>query len=332
MRMPQRASILAVSLLAAFASPALAQAPAAKPAPTFTLHIEDDPVAARIAPGFHRVVVSYTRVLPGFELEQFHPESENMYDMIVTRDGVAAPELPALLALRAYRKADRYPTVQNPRLLKMGESWTSLLDISDYFDMTKPGMYQVTVTRLSQPHSPEYSVMVRSNTLSIVVPPGTPAPVVPDADKPKPTFELTIGPEPPDAQNSSFIRVEMDNTSNRTFREYKCEAFLGMYDLSVRWNGVPLQPTDQMQRLQTARSRVTCPGNVWLTTIEPGEFDADDIPVSAFFDVSRPGTYSVVVTRGTYPWEPPKSVEVESNTYTFEVPEPAHEETPASDR
>lgn len=309
------------TLLGALVAPVLAQAPA-KPAPTFALHIEEDPTATQIAPGYHRLIVAYTRVQPGFELEQFHPESENMYNVIVTRDGVPVPELPAWRALRDYRKVDRYPTIANPRLLKKDESWTTVLAVSDFFDMTKPGVYQVTVTRPSQPLNLAYSVPVRSNTISITVPPGAHAPVVPDVDKPKPRFELTVGPEPPDAQNSSLLRVEMDNTSNRTWREYKCEPLLGMYDLSVLRNGVPLEPNEQMQRLQAARSRVDCAGNVVLTTIAPGESSADDVPVGAFFDVSRPGTYSVMVSRETYPWEPERSVRVESNVYTFNVPEP----------
>ena len=292
------------------------------PAPTFTLHIAEDPSAARIAPGYHRIAVTFTRTSPGVEIEQFHPESKEMYNMIVTRDGQPVPELPALRALEDYRKADRYPTVTNPRMLQPGQSWMTLLDISDYFDMTKAGVYEVTVTRQSQPLNLAYSVPVRSNTIRITVAPGTPAPVVPDADKPKPRFDLVVGPEIGRGENGALLRVEMDNTSDSTIREYTCSAFMGMYNLSVWWNGVPLEANGQMKRLQELRSGVDCSANVWPEAIEPGKSGAEDIPVAAFFDVSKPGTYAVLVTRETYPWQPTKSVRVESNMYTFDVPEP----------
>jgi hypothetical protein len=49
--------------------------------------------------------------------------------------------------LRAFRRVDGQPTIRNPRFLETGQSWTTPLDVSDYYDMTKPGTYQVTVTR-----------------------------------------------------------------------------------------------------------------------------------------------------------------------------------------
>jgi hypothetical protein len=44
------------------------------------------------------------------------------------------------------------------------------LDVSLLYDMTKPGTYEITVYKETFPHSPEKSVTVKSNTLTITVP------------------------------------------------------------------------------------------------------------------------------------------------------------------
>ena len=119
------------------------------------------------------------------------------------------------------------------------------------------------------------------------------------------------------------IEVQRDNTSDSVIREARCWPFMGMYNVFVSRNGEPLQATDQMRALQQTRSYVDCPGNETLNEILPGEFDADDLPLSNFFDISKPGSYEVYVTRKTYPWNPAKSVTVESNSISFTVSPPS---------
>ncbi len=44
------------------------------------------------------------------------------------------------------------------------------LPLSTLYDMSKPGRYEITVSKETFPHDPERSVIVKSNTLTIVVP------------------------------------------------------------------------------------------------------------------------------------------------------------------
>jgi hypothetical protein len=300
-----------------------------KPKPTFTLSIEEDKDTAQINPRIHRLRVKFTRILPGAELEQFHKEAESMYNMTVLRDGVPAQETGAMRELRNYRKADAYPTIQNPRALKPGNTWTTHLDVSDYYDMTKPGTYRITVTRESLPLNLAYSATVRSNTITVVVLQETGAPYVQAAEKPKPRFALTITTSDRYQLPTVMIRVGLENISSSVIREAKCWPFMGMYNFFVSRDGEPLEGNDEMQRLQTSRAAVDCPGNETLNEIDPGDIDADDLPVSNFFDISKPGSYEVYVSRETHPRNPAKSVLVESGTLDFVVPTPSSaEDTP----
>jgi hypothetical protein len=198
--------------------------------------------------------------------------------------------------------------------------------------MSAPGTYQVTVTRGTLPLNPRYSTLVRSNTISIAVSPGAPNRAATTEEKPRPAFELDASLEDPDNLMPLIVRVERTNTSNHTIRERKCWTFMGMYSLAVTFNGEPLQPNGMTRDLERAWSRVDCNGNETVLEIEPGEYDADDIPVSNFFDVSKPGAYVVYVRRKTYPWNPRKSVTVESNPVSFVVPEtPPDTDAPAID-
>ncbi|MFZ0662170.1 MAG: hypothetical protein WAM66_05715 [Acidobacteriaceae bacterium] len=293
-----------------------------KPKPAFTLAIEEDKVAAQLNPSTHTVLVTFANISPRFLMDRFHPESKNMYNMVVLRDGVPVPETDAMKALAQYRKADRNPTIPHPLVLKPGQALTTSLDVSDYYDMSRPGAYQVTVTRQSQPLNLAYSTLVRSNTTAMIVSPDASASAsLHPLQRPQPRFDLDISAEdeyaPPPPE---MIRVEMGNISAGVIRIAKCWPFMGMYDLVVTRDGQPVPKTGEMRRLEVSRAAVTCPGNDTLIEIKPGGSYAEDIPIGNFYNVSDPGVYQVYVTRETYPWDPSKSVSVESNTLSFQVP------------
>ncbi len=44
------------------------------------------------------------------------------------------------------------------------------LDVSLLYDMSKPGIYEITVSKETFPHNPDKSVTVKSNTITITVP------------------------------------------------------------------------------------------------------------------------------------------------------------------
>jgi hypothetical protein len=290
--------------------------------PRFALSIEEDKDAARSVPGLHRVIVKYTDVWIGAELDYFYKEALERYNMIVERDGVPVAETNAMRALRNFRKADIDYYPPNQRVLQPGESWTDALDVSDFYDMSSPGTYQVTVTRESLPLNLAYSVLVRSNTIAIVVPPGAGAADTRAVERPRARFSLTLSNGNPD-EFPVVIRVERRNVSETVIREAKCWPFAGAYNVFVSRNGAPLELTADGREVQKKIAGVDCPGNETLITIDPGESEEDEMPLSFYYDIEGPGAYTVYVTRETYPWNPAKSVLVESNTIYFLVPEPA---------
>jgi hypothetical protein len=294
------------------------------PKPFFSLTIEEDKQAARTNPGLHRLLVKYTNITQGDAWREFNEEAKGMYNMVVLRDGIPAEETTAMQGLRRYRKADNNPHLKPVKLFRPDESWIDQLDVSDYYDMTKPGTYQVTVTRESSPLNPRWSVLVTSNTITILVPKVISLHPAQVSGKPKPRFELFIWLVQPEIPFPVQVAVQMRNTSTSVIREAKCWSAMGMYNFVVKRDGEVLEAdADQMRQLQETRDASHCPGNETLIEIEPGEWDGDDIPLSNFYDLEKPGSYSVYVTRETYPWNPAKSVLVESNIISFVVPEPS---------
>jgi len=98
-------------------------------------------------------------------------------DMHVLLDGAPAEETDNMHALREQRhptKVSKYPnqggSYRSPTTINAGKSFTVPLPIADYFDMTKPGTYTITVSKETFPDDPARSVTVWSNTIEIVVP------------------------------------------------------------------------------------------------------------------------------------------------------------------
>ena len=96
-----------------------------------------------------------------------------------------------------------------------------------------------------------------------------------------------------------------------------------MYNFIVLRNGEPLNESEEMRNLQRSRAGVDCPGNESLLEIEPGEAYSDRVAIRNYYDIDEPGSYVVYATRQTYPYNPARSVLVESNSISFIVPEPA---------
>ncbi len=157
-----------------------------------------------------------------------------------------------------------------------------------------------------------------------MVPPGT-GEAEEATEKPEPRFALTIsapdsGPSPP-----LMIRAEMENTSDSVIRERKCWQS-SLYDVSLLRDGEPVEPNNQTRMLQKGRAAGECAGNATLKEIQPGAVDVEGVNIRYLYDVFKPGSYLVKISRETYPYNPAKSVLVESNTLGFTVspPPPRH--------
>jgi hypothetical protein len=168
--------LFVLALLASAVSP-LAQTPE-KPAPRFALAIEEKPLEAENTPGTLILLVKYTNVSD-----------------VVQKDGcVVTPAAYSILAMHDGLPADkRKPRSEeneessDPRRIKVNrteadscngitrgigpkETVKFALWVSSRYDMTVPGIYEITVTRETDQWNPEKSVTVKSNTLTIIVP------------------------------------------------------------------------------------------------------------------------------------------------------------------
>ncbi|MGP8173503.1 MAG: hypothetical protein ACLP7O_03020 [Terracidiphilus sp.] len=147
----------------------------------------------------------------------------------------------------------------------------------------------------------------------------------PGEARPAPGFTLTIseyhhefGP----ALNR--LSVKETNISNEVITEPGCMERHGLFSVSVVYNGAPLEEKDApARRLRENQARdMGCTSELGINPIKPGESRTHWVSVAAIYDVSKPGTYEITVSRETDPDHPEKSVTVRSNTLTVVVPEP----------
>lgn len=143
------------------------------------------------------------------------------------------------------------------------------------------------------------------------------------ADTPTPPFTLTIvqvgygGTTP----GNYAVRVTLKNISDREIGDQGCLALRDWFNVSVVYNGVPMEETDAVRRLKKWRNpNVACEGSHTGRKIGSGQEHFYRLNVTEFYGMSEAGTYDVTVTRETDPRHPESSVTVTSNTITIVVP------------
>ena len=137
-----------------------------------------------------------------------------------------------------------------------------------------------------------------------------------------PGFTLTITEYRHEVRPPSHaIIVRLTNTSNEIIRGGGCLGLRGMYNLSVNYNGMPMEETDPVRALKKYRKGgggCTSGNPVWI--IKPGEYNDDFLSVTEFYKMDAPGIYDISVSKETLPDYPDKSVTIKSNTLTIVVP------------
>lgn len=119
------------------------------------------------------------------------------------------------------------------------------------------------------------------------------------------------------------VLVRLTNTSEGIIRGGGCLALRGMYNISIVYDGVPIEETDAVRKLKKYRKEdggCTSGNPTWR--LKPGEYHDDLLSVTEFYNMSKPGAYEITVTKETFPDHPERSVTVKSNTITIVVPEP----------
>jgi len=137
------------------------------------------------------------------------------------------------------------------------------------------------------------------------------------ASSPKqPAFSITIGMEKPSLKAGSdvWIKITLTNTSDH---DIDCSsAYVNgvdrRYQYDVRDNtGLSMQKKTEHPEL--------VPGSIQLCTLKPGESTTEESRISWLHDLSRPGKYTVQVSRGVSDNE--KDGVVKSNTTAVTVAE-----------
>lgn len=143
-------------------------------------------------------------------------------------------------------------------------------------------------------------------------------------EKPAPGFTLEISVEhdgalPPDTR---MVLVRLTNISKEERRETMCPEINARYNLLVLYNGVPIKEIEAVQKLRKQGAFEMCRGDLQLWRTKPGAHSDYILYATNFYDMSKPGSYEMTVSRETFPNNPEKSVTVTSNTLTIVVPKP----------
>lgn len=156
-------------IFAAQAVFACAQAPVA-PAPNFTLTISQVGYGGS-TPGNYAVLVRQKNI----SKDEIHGEGclalRDWFNVSVVHDGVPAEETDFAKSLKKFRESGAGCNGSHTGwMIQPGEEHYYQLNVNEFCDMSKPGTYEITVTKETYPKNLELSVTVKSNTITIIVP------------------------------------------------------------------------------------------------------------------------------------------------------------------
>ncbi len=150
-------------------------------------------------------------------------------------------------------------------------------------------------------------------------------------ERPTPCFSVSIKEvDPstvPDGYPSDYHKLLVTYTNTSDAVEVIPSNLHVTLNMIVLHDGAPAEETKGMRALRKDRNDLasgnTTPSSVQMThSLKPGASITFPWEISGYFNMSKPGTYTITVNRETYPWDPAKSVTVWSNTLTIVVPQP----------
>jgi hypothetical protein len=144
-----------------------------KPEPRFTLTLSMGRHGGEFSKNTQVLLVTLTNTSKEVIDEGWCLAFHGMYNLNVMYNGVPVEDTDAQKKYKKSRESGRCSGSYAGGPTYPGKTKEEYF----YFDTTKPGTYEFTVTRETFPWNPEKSVTVKSNTLTIVVPePGTTSP------------------------------------------------------------------------------------------------------------------------------------------------------------
>jgi hypothetical protein len=210
-------------------------------------------------------------------------------------------------------------------VLKPGETWTDMVDLSTLFDFSQPGKYTVRLRRM-------YRAWIISNTVSFTVTPapsGSSRPAAAPTTPSEAPFELSVKARqnPVTSAENITLLVTTRNTSDHNILLWteKADGEQGgsAYNIHVQ-PPAGKQPVEteflRKSKLRNDVPSVANPDAFQGTSgerlvLKPGEDWMDQIRVRNLYDLNQPGDYTIQVER----FDPATRTMVQSNTITVTV-------------
>jgi hypothetical protein len=125
-----------------------------------------------------------------------------------------------------------------------------------------------------------------------------------------------------------LVLVDLANISQQNFNECR-EVGDAWFNMDVRGESGPAEQTEKLKRIlhpppPNPDDISSMTGSEICDSLEPGKAGQEEVPVSMYFRMKKPGKYSITFSKGTNPGQP-NNIVVKSNTITITVvaPEPA---------
>jgi hypothetical protein len=301
-----------------------------EPEPRFTLTIAE--YHHELGPRFDRVTLRMTNISNEVITEPGCAQWRGLYVVSVLYNGVSLEEKDK--ATRRASDAEIAGSCTHElgiNKIKPGEYIDHWFDLAYRYDLYKPGTYAITVYKETDPKpdtarpwtyvertpgDPDRSETVKSNTLTVVVP--------------EPPLKLTLSENHDLGAGLDWVNVTETNISDKDFidEDHGCIRELGWFTVGVSYNGVPLVEKDIEARFRRRNETIdlmnqykaTCATGPLEIVLKPGKSRKLWLGVSDIYDVSKPGSYEVYVSRETNPIGRVNSEYVRSNTITIVVP------------
>jgi hypothetical protein len=194
------------------------------------------------------------------------------------------------------------------RSLSPGEFTHDHIPLDKHYDLTKLGQYTVWVQRLD----PVSKVLVKSNTITLTVSENPP----PEA----PPFSIAISAEPSIVKLGEPVLLDI-NLTNTTGSEIPLSSRAVRKGEAANY-GLDLRDAQGVQvSLRKAIPYRTGRDKIYSIPLPPGGSDHDSIPLDEYYDLSKPGLYTISAERS----DPNSKTVAKSNTITVTVTAPSRQ-------
>lgn len=267
-----------------------------KPAPRFTLEIISDYYV-----GYPPISRSLNVKVTNISNEILKLECGKVggdYDLSVVYDGLRLQEKDAVQAHRKRGELDHCISSMVPPRIKPGALIVSIVDVSKFYDLSKPGEYEITLSKETDPGDPDKSVTVRSNTFSIVVSEAESKAVEADRAEKRaaPPFVLDAEESTVHVGDPIIVGVTRKNTTDTTLFLWNVRNLISWVDFDVRMGSELVPETQNLKDSKSPIAVALALEDGYRTSLEPGETAGSNTHLSDLYDMSKPGVYQVTAT------------------------------------